>query len=143
MSGRRNFSLEDFPERYQQQIREQLGEQGATAPRGRPEASFQEKVIAVARALGWRVFHARAVKQANGDYRTPVFGADGKGFPDLVLAKAGTVLFVELKSGRGTLRPNQREWKRDLEPSGLYRLWHPHDWPEIEATLLQEAPDAD
>lgn len=135
----RGFSIDDFPPRYQEQIRAQLGERGEKAPRGRPEATFQEKVVAVARALGWRVFHARKSRQANGQYETAV-AYDGAGFPDLVIAKAGRVLFVELKSGRGTLRANQREWKRDLEPSGLWRLWHPNDWKTIEAELLEEEP---
>lgn len=53
------------------------------------------------------------------------------GFPDLVLARNGEVLFVELKSEKGKLSPEQRDWLAHTNG----RLWRPADWPDI-CTLL-------
>lgn len=134
------FNLDDLPQRYQEQARKQLGEPKArNAPRGRPEANFQQQVVDLAHLHRWRVFHSRRAKQANGEHRTAV-AYEGAGFPDLVLAKAGRLLIAELKSGHGTLRPNQREWRAELEGSSHYRLWHPSDWDEIERELSGRKP---
>lgn len=46
------------------------------------------------------------------------------------------VLFVELKQELGKLEPEQEEWRRRLEPTGLYRLWRPSDWPAMERELM-------
>jgi len=54
------------------------------------------------------------------------------GFPDLVLARAGKVIFAELKSETGKLSPTQREWANAL---GTLRIWRPRDIDLIEAEL--------
>jgi hypothetical protein len=61
----------------------------------------------------------------------------GPGFPDLVLVKS-SVLWVELKSSTGTLKPEQRIWRYALEDARQqYRLWRPGDLTNetIEETL--------
>lgn len=59
------------------------------------------------------------------------------GFPDLVIV-GHVVLWVELKSATGTLKPEQRTWRYALENAGAaYRLWRPSDLLNgtIESTL--------
>ena len=50
------------------------------------------------------------------------------GFPDLVLAREGVVIFAELKAEKGRLRPDQEKWIAAL---GACYVWRPSDWPAI------------
>lgn len=93
------------------------------------EAEFQQQVIEFAHLFRWRVAHFRPAKTNKG-WRTPV-AADGAGFPDLVLAKNGRVIFAELKAQKGKLRPEQTAWIADV--NGV--VWRPSDWDVIEKTL--------
>ena len=63
-------------------------------------------------------------------WRTPV-AADGQGFPDLVLARAGVVLFRELKTDIGKVSDEQAAW---LQAVGG-KVWRPKMWSEIEREL--------
>ena len=118
------------------------------------EAELMAAVIDLARLLGWRVHHCRPARTGQG-WRTPITGHAG--FPDLVLARRGVVIFAELKSERGKVSPDQREWLQAL--SGDTRVaatrrgpervravgvvdprvfvWRPADWTNgtIEETL--------
>jgi hypothetical protein len=94
------------------------------------EAEWQEKVIARARARRWLVHHCRPCQRTDGSWTTPVQGHAG--FPDLVLAREGVVLFRELKTDAGRLTEAQRHWLETLPEA---RLWRPGDWPEVEATI--------
>lgn len=89
------------------------------------EYEFQTEVIRTARQLGWMVYHARPAMTSKG-WRTAGQG-DAAGFPDLVLARAGEVLLVELKSETGRLTGAQRRW---LEAAGG-EVWRPSDWDRI------------
>ena len=120
---------------------------------GQPERAFQAAVIELAQRLGWRVAHFRATRtvdrQGRHRWQTPVDG-DGAGFPDLVLARAGRILFVELKTDRGRLSPAQAEWRDVLELAAWeapgvvrVRVWRPRDWPEIELELARPRPSRD
>jgi hypothetical protein len=93
------------------------------------EQSFQAAVVEVARLAGWRTLHIRPARGADGSWRTPI-GGDGKGWPDLTLVRPPRLLFVELKSETGTLRPEQREWLDVLRrlPQAEVFLWTPDDW---------------
>lgn len=102
------------------------------------EAEFQAQVIQLARLLGWRVAHFRAAQTKRG-WRTPV-SADGAGFPDLVLARKGRVIFAELKTQRGKLSTAQECWQNELsglpnDDRVLVTVWRPADWSDIEAAL--------
>jgi hypothetical protein len=91
------------------------------------EAQLQQAVIECAHLLGYRVAHFRPARTAKG-WRTPV-EADGAGWPDLVLVRGPRLLFVELKSSRGSLAPAQVEWKQALEWAGeTVYVWRPEDW---------------
>ncbi len=102
------------------------------------EAVFQEQVIQLAHVYGWKVAHFRGVRiqRANGStyYQTPV-QADGKGFPDLVLARGEHVIFAEVKSEKGRLAPEQQEWLDALAGGADVYVWRPSDWDEIEGVL--------
>lgn len=110
----------------------------APAPElGVSETEFQEQVIDLAHLLGWRVHAERAAWTAKG-YRTPIQG--DKGYADLTLVR-DRVVFAELKSDTGTLRPDQREWLIALRAAGAeVHVWRPADWPEVEATLRRRRP---
>lgn len=98
---------------------------------GISEKDFQLKIIEVAKVLGWRVVHFREARLANGRVLTPLQGHAG--FPDLVLAKAGTVIVAELKSQHGYVSLDQRAWLSHLGEYG--RLWRPSDWDAIYKEL--------
>ena len=100
----------------------------------RTEAEFQEMVIARARARGWLVHHVRPCQRRDGSWTTPVQGHPG--FPDLVLARPGTVLFRELKTPSGRLTPAQANW---LDVLGG-EVWRPQDFDVIADVIDGEAP---
>lgn len=94
------------------------------------EADFQQRVIDYAQLKGWRVVHHRPARQGMR-WVTAVTGDAGA--PDLVLARAGRVLLVELKSATGRFRPGQAEW---IAAAGAHgRVWRPADWPMIMEEL--------
>jgi len=95
---------------------------------GETEAQFQHAVIELAQTLGWRVAHFRPARTSHG-WRTPVQGDPG--FPDLVMVRAGKIVFAELKSERGKLSADQQAW---IDATGGY-LWRPSDWRQIVAVL--------
>jgi hypothetical protein len=99
------------------------------------EANFQARIIQLARIGGWLVHAERPAWSAKG-YRTPIQG--NAGFPDLVLChpQRKQFLMVELKSGKGSLRPEQETWGAALVKSGVtYHCWRPSDWDRIVKTL--------
>jgi VRR-NUC domain len=60
---------------------------------------------------GWRIHHDRrsdkAIQQGHS------------GFPDLVCARNGKVLYFELKSATGKVSPDQTAWLTDLGPDAM------------------------
>ena len=66
---------------------------------------------------------------------TPV-GADGAGWPDLVLVAPDRILFRELKSATGKLSPAQEAWGTRLTGVGCdWGVWRPADWDRIVNVL--------
>lgn len=91
------------------------------------EAALQAAVIECARLFKWRVAHFRPAQTVRG-WRTPVQG-DGAGFPDLVLIRGPTLMFVELKAARGKVSRDQAEWLNALEQTpAIVHVWRPDDW---------------
>lgn len=93
------------------------------------EATLLDNVLDSAKKLNWRTAHFRPAQTSQG-WRTAVSG-DGKGFPDLVLVNAqmGEVLFVELKSERGGLSDEQKDWLSALRSAGQRAyVWTPAQW---------------
>jgi hypothetical protein len=99
------------------------------------ERELQGCVVDAAHIFGWRVAHFRPAMTKHG-WRTAV-GADGAGFPDLVLVR-DEVLWVELKCGRNTLSSEQAAWGEALRAAGeTFHVWTDSDWLDgtIEARL--------
>ncbi len=96
------------------------------------ETELQQKITDRAELLGWLVYHTYDSRRS------------APGFPDLVLARKGRVLFVEVKSEKGRLSRAQAKWLRALgigKPSipcldchEVY-VWRPSDMAEIEDVL--------
>jgi len=92
------------------------------------EAQFQQKVTDLCDWLGLKWHHETDSRKSK------------KGFPDLVIAGPGGVLFAELKSQKGRVSAAQRGWLSTLGDAGANcYLWRPSDWPDVEARLRQLA----
>ena len=97
------------------------------------EREFQAQVIELATMLGWRVYHTHDSRRSH------------KGYPDLTLVRPsdhrqGRIVFAELKSERGKVRPEQREWLADLASIGPpveSFLWRPSDLEAIGQVLAR------
>ena len=71
------------------------------------ERELQRLVVDAAKAGGWLWYH------------TPDSRRCEPGFPDLVLARGGQLMFVEMKAQGGRLTPEQRKWGRELAAAGV------------------------
>lgn len=88
------------------------------------EADFLATVIELATLCGWLVYHTYDSRRSQA------------GFPDLVLVRGGRLVFAELKTAKGPVRPAQQRWLKELEASGVEAfIWRPKDWEEIEQLL--------
>ena len=119
----------------------------------RTEQQLLDATVDLAMHCGWAVHHDRPARRAGHRWATAIQGHAG--FPDLVLARRGVVLFRELKgyqaNGRlGRLSSEQRDWGRQIDPAWPgsvprhdcherrtlpFDVWTPDDWPLIVATL--------
>lgn len=102
-------------------------------PAGISEREFTAAVVDLGRSLGWLAHHTRPARTGKG-WRTPVMG--DAGFVDVVAAKAGRLLLIELKKAGGRLRPGQKVWAATLMhgPAEYYQ-WRPSQWGEIVRTM--------
>lgn len=88
------------------------------------EAEFQAAVLELCAWLHLLVFHAQDSRRS------------APGFPDLVIAGPRGVIFAELKSPRGRLRPAQQEWRYMLLASGqCHVVWRPDNLSVITDVL--------
>lgn len=136
----------------------------ATGQLKQSEKQFERAVRELAEAKGWLVAHfsdsrREVVNRRTGERRL-VGDSGAKGFPDLVMARRGRIVFVELKASKGRLSSEQKEWlvalggepdgsvpveialrfqigsvKSTSEISKWVRCWRPSDWAEIESVL--------
>ena len=90
------------------------------------EAQHQAAIVELANLSGWLVYYVPDSR------RSPA------GWPDLCLVRPPQVLFVECKTDKGKVRPEQREWLEALSRcnSVQARVWRPNMWDEIEAMLM-------
>ena len=89
------------------------------------EKDFQHTLIAYAQLAGWTIYHTYDSRRSEA------------GFPDLTMVRGVRLIFAELKSHKGKLRPEQETWLQQLSgvPSVEAYVWRPLDWPEIEKVL--------
>jgi hypothetical protein len=106
------------------------GKRGHTARRdGQPiqqhEKHFTQKVVDLARLLGYSVYHTYWSEHS------------AAGWPDLVLCKPPRLIFAELKV-KAIVKPAQQRWLDDLRACGqeTYVWRYPADWDAI-VRLLQ------
>ena len=95
------------------------------------ESQLQASILDLARTHRLLAFHVR-------DSRKSI----GVGFPDLVLAGVGGVLFRELKNETLQPTPEQMTWLGTLEAGGAdTALWRPEHWysGEVAANLARLA----
>lgn len=76
--------------------------------RSMSEEQLLQAITDAATLYGWKWHHVRRSDKAlqMGD----------AGFPDLVLARSGRVIFLELKRASGVVSPDQVAWLEALEP---------------------------
>jgi hypothetical protein len=98
----------------------------ADIARGMKEAALQAQVIAMARELGFFVYHTHDSRRSE------------PGFPDLVLAHGarGRLLFRELKTQTGRLSDAQRRVLAELGGAADVGVWRPLDL--LEGRVLAE-----
>lgn len=94
------------------------------------ERDLAAHVAELARLGGWRRYHTHDSR------RSP------HGFPDelLVHPRRRLVLFRELKTAAGRVRPEQLEWLQALDAAGAdVAVWRPGDLDAIEQQLVRTA----
>jgi len=97
------------------------------------EHAFQEGVIRTARLNGWLTY---AVLESKRPAKRTL-----KGWPDLTLVKPPYIIFAELKSYKGKLRPDQMEVGRQLLECAcqnkyvFHAVWRPQDVDQIDEIL--------
>jgi len=98
----------------------------ARAGIGPTEAAWRDVVVQYARLRGWLC------------YWTWRSDHSPRGFPDLVLVRAGRLIAAELKSEAGRLRPEQEAWLRALRdvPAIQTAVWRPSQWEEVRDALV-------
>ncbi len=101
------------------------------------EADFSQWFDDLRRLMGWLAVHFRPLQNQRGHWQTPYTG-DG-GFPDWVLVRDGRLLFVELKSEKGKVEPEQIAWLAEINQcQGVgAHLWRPSDRSQIEKVLAR------
>jgi hypothetical protein len=91
------------------------------------EAAFQQQITNLAAYYGWRL-----------QYHTHDSRGSQRGFPDLVLVRPPEVLFLELKTQAGRVRPEQQQWIAALTACGLEaHIVRPDDFDRIHARLAR------
>lgn len=81
------------------------------------EARFQELITDMCKLMRLKWHHETDSRKSK------------PGFPDLVIAGPGGVLFRELKKQSGRVTKDQREWLSTLTTAGAdAAVWRPIDW---------------
>lgn len=106
--------------------------------RAMKEADLLKAIVKAARLYGWMVHHDLPVTTwRKGEARTRTAVMGDPGFPDLVLARAGEVIIVELKTETGRFQPGQKEWLRAL---GTAYVVKPHDMDRLLRAIRTPPP---
>jgi hypothetical protein len=97
------------------------------SPTDLTERQFQAQVVGLAKFYGWREYHTHDSRRSQ------------PGFPDLVLVRGEELIFAELKTEKGRVRPEQVEWMAVLEqvPGVDVFLWRPSDFDGLHGRLAR------
>jgi hypothetical protein len=104
-------------------------------PRNPSETEFRATVIEAAERLGWKVWSIndsvyRALIVANRKLGIH-FRPPAAGFPDLVMVRGDRLVFAELKSNTGTVRPEHKVWLdalAELRYPVEVHIWRPREF---------------
>ena len=92
-------------------------------------------VLDLASVRHWEALHLRPARTADGEWRVPVQGSMGAGWPDLTLVRGSRLVFVELKGDKGKLSPHQERVLGLLRQVAEVYVWKPSDWDTILEVL--------
>jgi hypothetical protein len=88
------------------------------------EREWQWQVVRLARLRGWATYHTFDSRRSD------------PGYPDLTLCRGSRLVFAELKTDRGRLRPEQVAWLSRLRAAGAeVHVWKPRDWDTVMEVL--------
>ena len=94
------------------------------------EKQFQAQLVELAGYCGWLCYHTHDSQRS------------APGFPDLALVRPPRLVFAELKSEEGRIRPEQRTWLEALtgctQAPESY-LWRPRNLQEVQKILTRGA----
>ena len=97
------------------------------------ECDFSTAVEDLLKLFGWKYHHSRPARTEHG-WRTALSGH--KGFLDYIAVRSSRLLIFELKSEKGTISREQKEWIDALRETGvIVEIWRPSDWDRIEGIL--------
>lgn len=99
------------------------------------EAQFQRAVIELAVLNGWDWLHIDRSRTREGFWLTAAKGTLSKGWPDLLLIKGNRLIFVELKSEKGKVKPEQYLRLAQLGAIASCYIWRPSDWDAMLEVL--------
>lgn len=109
------------------------------------ERQLEDVIVELAKMNGWLVMHTRAAQKADGSWYTPLTGHAG--YPDLTLVRPPRVIFAELKSRRGRVDQEQKNWLDRLSMCSMAvetYLWRPANFEAVKHILsrrfMTEAP---
>ena len=96
------------------------------------EKRFQAQIVKLAKLHGWLVYHTFDSRRSTA------------GFPDLVLVKGDQIIFAELKTKKGKVKPEQKAWLIALNNAGKVRscVWRPQYDASILAVLATKPSEA-
>jgi hypothetical protein len=102
----------------------------APASRHTSEDDLLTDIRRLAKVHGWLTYHTHDSRKSE------------EGFPDLVLAKPGRLIFAELKNNTRKLTPAQHTWLDVVAhtvPGVEAYLWRPRGWDCIVECLTRRA----
>lgn len=90
------------------------------------EAQFQEAIVKAAKLNHWRVYFTWNSRHSPA------------GFPDLLMMRDGMMRVYELKTEKGPIRPQQREWVAAFTECGVpARIVRPSDLDDVLRELSE------
>jgi hypothetical protein len=99
------------------------------------EKDFAKQVEMILDYRGWLWKHDEPARRQSGKWATAMKGT--KGFPDYIAVRDDRIVLAELKSEKGRLSEEQRQWLTSLEGTGKVEVyvWRPQDLSRIGEIL--------